>query len=324
MNENFTTTIKGYAILLVFCIHTISQLGVKHIQFVAAIGVSLFIICSGYGIQKSYIKNGLNYYWRKKIITIFIPFWIVEIVAAVVLKEPITVLFPKLIFYKCNWYVQYIVICYLIFWIVNIIGNIKALKLDTRKKEMVLLLLFAIWFIVDGLYLYRENAITLRGRQMLAFPFGVVLANNVHLENRLLNLKNNIKHFIFLFGVILVSTIIMYCSEKTAIVNTPVLVQNAISLFTVFPIAICFLCFVSIYKKWLINRLVYLVGLISYEIFLVHCQLYGYLYVKKWIIIKYFVYFIIGTAILYLFDRCILNSIRKRLIEKKNEIVVKN
>lgn len=51
MDKPFTTAIKGFSILTVVWAHTGGRLGVGGIQFIAGVGVSLFIICSGYGLE---------------------------------------------------------------------------------------------------------------------------------------------------------------------------------------------------------------------------------------------------------------------------------
>lgn len=55
MDRNFKTAIKGFAILIVVWAHSGARLGVGGIQFIAGIGVALFLICSGYGLEISYV-----------------------------------------------------------------------------------------------------------------------------------------------------------------------------------------------------------------------------------------------------------------------------
>ena len=57
MDVKYTNCIKGFSILTVIWAHTGAKLDVEAIQFIAGIGVSLFIICSGHGLELSYQKT---------------------------------------------------------------------------------------------------------------------------------------------------------------------------------------------------------------------------------------------------------------------------
>ena len=59
MDRNYTTAIKGFSILTVVWAHSGARISVGGIQFIAGIGVALFLMCSGYGLEISHEKNGL-------------------------------------------------------------------------------------------------------------------------------------------------------------------------------------------------------------------------------------------------------------------------
>lgn len=65
MDRRFTTAVKGFSILTVVWAHGGARLGVGEIQFIAGVGVAQFLICSGYGLEMSYQKNGLKGFWKK-------------------------------------------------------------------------------------------------------------------------------------------------------------------------------------------------------------------------------------------------------------------
>lgn len=56
MDRKFTIVIKGLSIFTVLWSHVGGRFGIGGIQFVAGVGVSLFLICSGYGLEISYQK----------------------------------------------------------------------------------------------------------------------------------------------------------------------------------------------------------------------------------------------------------------------------
>ena len=65
MDRNYKTAIKGFSILTVAWAHSGARLSVGGIQFIAGIGVALFLMCSEYGLEISYEKNGLIGFWKK-------------------------------------------------------------------------------------------------------------------------------------------------------------------------------------------------------------------------------------------------------------------
>ncbi|MBS6711888.1 MAG: acyltransferase family protein [Ruminococcus sp.] len=58
---------------------------VNGIEYPAGVGVSLFLILSGYGLAMSYSKNGLAHYWTKKIQRVWIPYVFVQLVDMLIL-----------------------------------------------------------------------------------------------------------------------------------------------------------------------------------------------------------------------------------------------
>ena len=75
MDRNYTTAIKGFSILTVVWAHSGAMLSVEGIQFIAGIGVALFLMCSGYGLEISHEKKGLVGFWKKRLLGVCLPFW---------------------------------------------------------------------------------------------------------------------------------------------------------------------------------------------------------------------------------------------------------
>lgn len=177
MDRNYTTAIKGFSILTVVWAHSGAMLSVEGIQFIAGIGVALFLMCSGYGLEISYEKNGLIGFWKKRLWGVCFPFWVVELVGLLATGAfSIKTYSLDFCFLKTatsyGWFMSYIVICYLIFYAV------KRLIKD-RKMQMVFLFgAFGIWFVVESVFFANPDMPFLRARQMLSFPAGVLLAIN--------------------------------------------------------------------------------------------------------------------------------------------------
>ena len=121
MDKNYTFTIKGVSILTVIWAHSGARLAIGGIQFIAGIGVALFLICSGYGLEISYEKKGFKDFWKRRLLSVCLPFWMVEFIGLSITQE----LSIKKYLYDCTfikpatsygWFMGYIIICYLIFY----------------------------------------------------------------------------------------------------------------------------------------------------------------------------------------------------------------
>lgn len=190
MDRNYTTAIKGFAILTVVWAHSGAMLSVEGIQFIAGIGVALFLICSGYGLEISYEKNGLNDFWKKRLLGVCLPFWVVELVGLLVTGDfSVKTYLLDFCFLKpatgYGWFMGYIVICYLIFYIV------KRFIKDSKIQMMTLFGVFAVWFVLESVFFTNPDMPFLRARQMLSFPCGALLAiNKEKIENALTKTKS--------------------------------------------------------------------------------------------------------------------------------------
>lgn len=191
MDRNYTTTIKGFSILTVVWAHSGARLSVSGIQFTAGIGVALFLMCSGYGLEISYEKNGLKGFWRKRLLGVCLPFWMVELVGLLV-TETFTIQTYLLDFCflkpatSYGWFMGYIVICYLIFYAV------KRLVKDRKMQMMILFGAFAGWFVLESVFFANPDMPFLRARQMLSFPTGVLLAMNKNEIDQMLTKTKNV------------------------------------------------------------------------------------------------------------------------------------
>ena len=70
-NRNCTTTLRGIAILIIMIGHVgVSGFGCRLFNPFGGIGVAMFLFLSGYGLSESFKKNGLNHFWKKKMMRI--------------------------------------------------------------------------------------------------------------------------------------------------------------------------------------------------------------------------------------------------------------
>ena len=269
MSRAYTTALKGFSILTIIWAHVGACYGINGIQFIAGIGVSLFIIFSGYGIQMSTESHGLKGYWRRRIVSIALPYWIVEAVGLFVTGQ-FTIKRYALDFFfvqpamGSGWFMQYIMICYLLFFLVKLMVKKMNPHEPEKYERIVLYGLFLTWFVIDSMFFARPDMPFLRARQMLCFPFGVSVARNREAFEKAVSKPV----FFFLGGFI--GLLFMGVTQLPVVKELPYIFQNTLSLFTIFPLAIAAL---TITKRhlWLVNNWVFeKIGQVSFEIYLVH------------------------------------------------------
>ena len=266
MDRNYTTAIKGFSIWTVVWAHSGAMLSVGGIQFVAGIGVALFLMCSGYGLEISYEKNGLISFWKKRLLGVCLPFWIVELVGLLATGVfSIKTYLLDFCFLKSatsyGWFMTYIVICYLIFYAV------KRLIKDVKIQMLALFGAFAIWFVLESMFFANPDMPFLRAMQMLSFPVGVLLAANKNQIDRTLTKTKNI---LILTGGGTVCLLFMAITQLHAVKNLPYIVSNVMALLTCLPMAIGIMVFGKSFSGLFENKMLATTGMISYEIYLVH------------------------------------------------------
>lgn len=110
--------LKGVAILTVLFAHAAKAYGIGGVQWIAAIGVSIFLILSGYGIYKSYETNGLKNYWIKKVKKVLIPYLVVMIIGDLIVQtRKIEMLKDVSIIASNQWYISFQLLWYIFFFL---------------------------------------------------------------------------------------------------------------------------------------------------------------------------------------------------------------
>lgn len=290
MDRNYTTAIKGFSILTVVWAHSGAMLSVGGIQFIAGIGVALFLMCSGYGLEISYEKNGLIGFWKKRLLGVCFLFWVVELVGLLATGAfSIKTYLLDLCFSKpataYGWFMGYIVTCYLLFYAV------KKLVKDSRMQMLALFGVFAIWFVLESAFFANPDMPFLCARQMLSFPVGVLLAAN---KNQIEQTLTKTKNILILMGGT-VCIFFMAITQLNVVKNLPYLVSNAM--------AIGIMAFGKSFSELFENKMLAVAGMISYEIYLVHAFTLGMIkpsvvsviaFVVVAVTLAYVTYFTIG------------------------------
>lgn len=314
MSREQTNVLKGFSVLTVLWAHSGMDYGIRGIQWVAGIGVSLFLVFSGYGLLESYKKNGLKNFWKKRLVGVLVPFYLIYIVGTILVTKQIQVneLIGIILLQKVNWYIQYIIICYIIFWISLVVT--EYFKLNIRQRFQVMALFFILWFIVDTYFFAMKADPFLRARQMLSFPLGILISDNKEYGATFFEKKEYNKYFILL-GVI--GIIFLAITQTSYMKNSSYLLLNICSLFTILPLTIIIL-WLSERVKFLFNsKFLMYIGYISYELYLV--QVFSRTVIIKHSIWTLFVFLgitiIIASIVNYAFKRYISKMIMKVLMK---------
>ncbi len=269
MDENFTTAIKGIGILTVVWAHTGAHFGVDGIQFVAGAGVALFLICSGYGLECSYQKNGLRQFVVRRLLRVCIPFWIVEFIGLLISGElTVQSYFLNALFIDCTWYLQFIMIWYIVFYFIKLF--VGKMNLRIKYECMIYGGLAIIWFVVDSCFFADVSMPFLRARQMLCFPLGILIAKYKKNVIDFLEKKRKEILLIGVVGSVICCIIFMLITQLSLIKNLPFIIQNVFSLFTCLPLAVAVLILGFIIPSLFESVMLYWIGVVSYEVFLIH------------------------------------------------------
>lgn len=307
-SKKCTTTIKGISILTVLWAHICFAIGINGVQFIAATGVSLFLFLSGYGISKSVEKNGLKFFWCKRIVKVIIPIWILELI-----WELTTCSFSIENYLKAclslragGWFVVYILECYLVFYFTEILVHFgqKRLSLNTRRVKLVcLFLFFGAFFFIESIFPTYQQSTILRSRQMLSFPLGVTLALYFgeidKVRRKFAQEKSSIIKLLCCMLFFVIGATFMVISRIPSIINGNVIIYSMCSLPTVIMFAVGILCFMGFYPRIMNNTILHFLGVISYEIYIVQ-NLYSKFFVNSVMgVVVYSIAVILGAAIFW-------------------------
>lgn len=115
LDRTATTKMKAMAIIMVVICHVGTTLFGRLFNPFGGIGVSTFMILSGYGLMESFKQHGLDGFWRKRLSRVLVPYLIFLLVYCAY-RMVANGEFP--IFNLRYWFVEYIVIWYVLFYFI--------------------------------------------------------------------------------------------------------------------------------------------------------------------------------------------------------------
>lgn len=257
LSLHHTTIIKGIAILMVVISHIGDNSEFRVFSPLGAIGVAMFLICSGYGLHQSFMKKGLDGFFKRRLSKILTPYWIAVVFFYLLYPHEFTVLrsISNLLLlhtYEFWWFIQFLVMLYVMFYLVYRL-------VPERMRVTVIGILSAIFFLVVHNYLWSGQA--------FSFLIGIVLAQysdkKIHLSKA---------WFISSLGLLL--GLLSLALKQTDFIrqsNYLIFNTNQVILNVASAMGLIYLLYPILKIKMI--QLFALAGTASYEIYLIHTLL---------------------------------------------------
>lgn len=260
ISKDVSTAIKGIAILFVI---------MDHIGLLksGSWGVAVFLFLSGYGLHESYMKNGLEKFWSKRFLTVYVPYIVIVIIEMVIdicfLKRVYSI---QTIVYAIFgngqavdgtlWYIFYLILFYLAFWIIY-----RIVKKDSYLAILILTTFgftIAILWVV-GIY----HTPVWSGIYFWLFPAGCLiskLSSESIIYGRLCTKLHELRWLHLVFSILWI-VILIISTYISGIIGT---------IASAYWFAIGVVLFAILYpKKSINNKLLISFGGLSYYVYLV-------------------------------------------------------
>lgn len=262
--------LRGLAILMVMLMHSSCDLGLRCFTPLGGIGVSLFLLLSGYGLAESFKRKGLTDFWKNKFSKIWIPYIIVLIALTFIARSDVNwwqLLFEAVGINSRFWFVSFLLYNYLLFYVCY-----KSTRI--YEYRYFLMGVFALC-----IFLFDNR---IRAEQALSFMSGVFLSDYKNVitsklaNTKLLWLYQSVLLFV---AVVALGTkqipMVRLCMEQHSII------QNTIELMIKYPAALFLLslCFQKVPKIKSLrvildkNRFLVFCSTISFELYIIHFSL---------------------------------------------------
>lgn len=255
MSVQHTNICRAVAAIIIILQHVSGRLGIRYFTPLGGIGVAIFLILSGYGLNESYKKKkSWGGTWKPKISRVLIPYAIVSIV--VITMQFLTRTKIEIPYY---WYLDFMFFQYLVFYL-----TIAIPKLYT-KRYFVLCVVSTVTFIGCSC-----TANGLRAEQAISFLVGVWISDNYE------KVKKCLLNPIVLMTLLISGTLLLVTKQIPAIrMHEGEILWQGIQLVMKVSFAMAVIGEVYRARRLFNNGFITLVGGIAYELYLVHFRLLG-------------------------------------------------
>lgn len=249
MSISHTNICRAVAAIIIILQHVAGGFGVRYLTPLGGIGVAMFLILSGYGLNESYKKKKTEGYWKTKIIRVLIPYLIVCI--AVISVQLLYNLKMQIPYY---WYLDFILFWYIIFYLI-----IKVPRLYTKRYWILGIAGIVIFIICTGL----------RAEQALSFLIGIWISDNYEKARK--TFTNN-----GVLVILMITGIVFLMMKQIPVIRIHVgetLLWKSIQLVMKLSFAMAFIGLAYRFRMLFNNGVIVFASKISYELYLVHYRL---------------------------------------------------
>lgn len=253
LSRSNTLWMQGASALLIMLMHFVMQLDSypRFFNIFGSVAVAVFLFISGFGINESYKKNGLSSFWKKRLLRVIIPCWLVYLFQLPFVSQfHIGQLIHNLLFINSDlWFVDYIIKWYIVYW---------CSRKWLPKQTLYILAIYAIYNIFQQ-QLYSEQA--------FSFLFGYWISEKYDTICKL-SRKSVSKYAtaMVIYGIIflLIKELPSIHQQKGSLLFNFILLNIKLPLATGIIVMPYLLPFV---KR---NGIISFLGTISYELYIVH------------------------------------------------------
>lgn len=257
---------KAAAILMIILSHAVGTFGSGSVRIFTpfgGIGVAIFLLLSGYGLNESWRAGERGEgrppwaaWWRKRLSTVLPLYWIVQLLCCwIVQRVSLSQLLLDLLLvqplHPHGWYLNYLMLWYLAFYC------LKRIRPLARYSVALAFLFGAVLFFVQA---------PIRAEQALSFPVGMLLSEKKGLIRRERALLSGAL-------LVLVGGLFLGLKQLPALRAAPELVMNCVQLLIKLPCGLG----IAVLATGLLSdrscRPLGVVGSMSFELYLAH----GYL-----------------------------------------------
>ena len=274
MGKDYTTVLKGLAILLIMSCHcTGNWIGGRLLTPWGGIGVCIFLIVSGYGLNESYRNKGLSHFWIRRIGKVWIPYAFMVFALATIngVSRWSDLGLQLLCIKSVYWFIPYIMECYIVFWLFSrfIPKYRMAAFLAVSVLSMVL-------------------APEMQAEQALSFITGIWMSEHKHLCGRLASDKRKVLKLGCLFTAIGILVLLVKQFPEVRALSGTVL-YSFIQLCIKWTLGLVVVLVLWLMPGLVGNPFLGLSGRTSYELYLVHFPFYTFIGEKFWPAIVLFI-----------------------------------
>lgn len=274
LSKEETTKLKGIAAILIIFHHVGQNIPINAISLplheLGKYVVGIFFFLSGYGLIISLIKNNqyLQGFLQKRLLLIYVPFILINAIDICINSlrgrewesfEIVSTLFGFTLLDGALWYIQLILMYYLVFYIL--------FKYLNMQKAVVGLVLFSLYYFMVGYLLGLGNHMI---NTSFCFVFGVLIGKNKEMMFTILQRYKKI----LIFGAFIMALVARACVLFVSEGIISLLFTN-ISTLSLVAVVIFRIAFVQIS-----NHLFCILGNISYEIYLIHMKVLSFFYFR--------------------------------------------